>query len=239
MRTLIIIMLILIAFVPVFLLGFYIYKKDSEKEPKILLTKLFISGLLGSVIMIIMDFFIAIYYPNLYLLNTSFKAGYFLTFILVFLQIGLLEEIIKWFFIRIVGYDNKEFDQIYDIIVYCVFVGLGFAFFENMFYVLQGGIRVGILRGLLSVPAHAVYGVFMGYFLAKAKLSKTTFKHVIFIFLSIFIPTILHTLYDYILMFDGDIYLYIVILYMVILYTISFMIIDKFSKKKERLPKSN
>ena len=235
MRLMIIMLLITIALLPVLLLGYYIYKKDTEKEPKILLIELFLAGLIGSVLMIIFDIIIAIVYPDLYVFSNSYKAGYFLTFILMFLEVGLLEEAIKWFFIRIIGYNSPEFDQIYDIIVYCVFVALGFAFFENLFYVLQGGIRIGILRGLLSVPAHAVYGVFMGYFLGKAKLSKTRGDSFKFIFLSIFIPSVLHAIYDYILMFDGNLLFSILILYMAVLYFVAFKIVDKLSKDKKHL----
>ena len=235
MRALIIIALIILALFPVLLLGYFIYHKDSEKEPKILLVKLFLSGLIASVIMIIIDVLIAIGYPEIYLFNESFSAGYLLTFILVFLEIGLLEEAIKWFFIRIIGYDSPEFDQIYDIVVYCVFVALGFAFFENLFYVLQGGIRVGILRGLISVPAHAAYGVFMGYFLGKAKVNKDKKMHFIYLFLSIFVPAILHTIYDYILMFDGNTAFYITIVYMAIIFIVGFLIVNKLSKVKGHL----
>ena len=235
MRLMIIIFLIILALLPVLLLGYYIYKKDSEKEPKSLLIEFFLAGLIGSVLMIIFDIIIAIVYPELYVFSNSYKAGYFLTFILIFLEVGLLEEAIKWFFIRIVGYNSPEFDQIYDIIVYCVFVALGFAFFENLFYVLQGGIRIGILRGLLSVPAHAVYGVFMGYFLGKAKISKTRGSNFKYIFLSIFIPSVLHGIYDYILMFEGNVYFCILIVYMAILYFTAFKIVDKLSKEKKHL----
>lgn len=235
MRLIIIIMLIVIALLPVGVLGYYIYKKDSEKEPKLLLSKLFLSGLIASLIMIMFDVVLAIVYPDIYLFSSAYNEGYILTFILVFLEIGLLEEAIKWLFIRIVGYNSSEFDQIYDIVVYCTFVALGFAFFENLFYVLEGGIRIGILRGLLSVPAHAVYGVFMGYFLGKAKLSNNKKTYLGYIFLSIFIPSILHTIYDYILLLEGNVYFYILILYMGILYTFGFNIINKLSKNKNHL----
>ena len=228
-------MLIVIALLPVLLLGYYIYKKDSEKEPKTLLFKLFLSGLIASVLMIIFDIVMAVLYPDVYLFSDLYKGGYLLTFVLAFLEIGLIEESLKWVFIRLIGYNSPEFDQIYDIVVYCVFVSLGFAFFENLFYVLDGGIRIGILRGLLSVPAHAVYGVFMGYFLGRAKMSTIKTKRFKFIFLSIFVPSILHAIYDYILMFEDDRSFYILILYMVVLSAIAFNIINKLSKQKGHL----
>ena len=227
------IMLIIISMLPILLLGFYIYKKDSVKEPGTLLTKLFLAGLFASIIVIFMDVFIAISYPDLYLFNTSIKFNHYLTFLLVFLEIGLIEEAIKWFVIKVVAYDSPEFDQIYDIVVYSVFVALGFAFFENIFYVIGGGIKLGILRGLLSVPAHAVYGVFMGYFLGKSKLSKTKKYTFIFTVLSLLVPALLHTIYDYIILFDNSIAFYILIGYMALLYFSAYKIIEKLSGIKK------
>jgi RsiW-degrading membrane proteinase PrsW (M82 family) len=53
--------------------------------------------------------------------------------------------------------------------VYAVSVSLGFAAFENVLYVLGGGITVAVMRALLSIPGHAVFAVYMGYFYGKAK----------------------------------------------------------------------
>ena len=223
----------IISFLPVLLLGYYIYKKDSVKEPKTLLTKLVLCGLIASLLVIILDIVLTIVYPNLHVSNYSTDFSPYLLFILIFLEVGLLEESMKWFMIRIVGYDNPEFDQIYDIIVYCVFIAIGFAFFENLFYVLQGGLQAAVLRGLLAVPAHAVYGVFMGYFLGKAKLSKNKSSLIKYIFLSIFVPAVMHTIYDYILMFNSSYSFYILIGYMLILYVTAYKIDEKLKKKKK------
>ena len=40
-------LLLLVAILPVILLGLYIYKKDRNKEPSSLLVKLFVSGILS------------------------------------------------------------------------------------------------------------------------------------------------------------------------------------------------
>ncbi len=231
MRIIIFFALIIISFLPILLLGYYIYEKDTIKEPKKLLIKLFFSGFIISLLVIVINVIFAIHFRNLFLFNNSYKDDFVLTFSLAFIEIGFLEEFIKWFVIKKTGYNSPEFDQIYDIIVYCTFVSLGFAFFENIFYVLNGGIKIGILRGLLSVPAHACYGVFMGYFLGKAKINKGI-DTILYFILSILIPSFLHTLYDTILMFDGKLYFWILITYMTLLYIISFKIINNYSKGK-------
>ena len=58
----------------------------------------------------------------------------------------------------------------YDIVVYAVFVALGFAAFENILYVFDlQSIQVGIFRGLLAIPGHVCDGIAMGYYLSLAK----------------------------------------------------------------------
>ena len=74
---------------------------------------------------------------------------------------------------------DKNFDEYMDGIVYASFIGLGFACVENIMYVFsasaesfQTGIGTSITRALLSVPAHFLFGVVLGYFLSLAKFQK-------------------------------------------------------------------
>ena len=146
--------------------------------------------------------------------------------------VGLVEEGCKWFFTKKFGYDNKEFDEIYDIIVYSVFVSLGFACIENIFYVLQNGLGNAILRAIISIPGHTMFAVFMGYFFAKAKVSsinnneQLNKKNMIF---SILVPTVVHTLFDTFLM-CGGIYLAIFLFFDITMVVIGFITVDKVSK---------
>ena len=66
--------------IPVILLGLYIYSKDSVKEPKSLLLILFSSGLLSSVLVIIMNIITALLLPDLYLSDNYSKFGFFKLF---------------------------------------------------------------------------------------------------------------------------------------------------------------
>ena len=96
MRLIIILALIIISFLPVMLLGYYIYEKDTVKEPKRLLIKLFFSGFIISLLVVVINVLFAIHFPSLFLFNNSYKDSFILTFSLAFLEIGLLEEFIKW-----------------------------------------------------------------------------------------------------------------------------------------------
>ena len=160
--------LLVIAILPVILLGMYIYKKDKHKEPKSLLAKLFVSGILSCFIVIIVSTIAAIFFP---FINKSHTLMSFIEFCLyIFVFIALLEEACKWLMSYYIGYKNKEFDEVYDIIVYAVFVALGFAAFENILYVFDfQSIQVGIIRGVLAIPGHVCDGIAMGYYLSLAK----------------------------------------------------------------------
>ena len=225
-------LLIIISMIPVILLGFYIYSKDSVKEPKSLLLILFSSGLLSSFLVIIINIITALLLPDLYLSDNYSKFGFFKLFILIFLEVALVEEFCKWIMIRTIGYPHKDFDQLYDIIVYSAFVALGFAAIENIFYVLQGGITLGIYRALFSVPGHVAFGVFMGYYLGLTKIwqKKDKTKYILYMILSLLIPTLLHTIYNFFLMLEAFWYLIIFLGFIIILYVSAVKEIDKVSK---------
>lgn len=85
------------------------------------------------------------------------------------LGIGLVEEYSKYFFVRYYAYKKPAFNEPFDGITYCVIVSMGFATIENFMYVFQHGFGTAVLRMFLSVPAHAVFGVIMGYHLGLQK----------------------------------------------------------------------
>ena len=161
-------LLLIIAILPVILLGAYIYSKDRHKEPKLLLIKLFAAGIFSCFLVLILTYILVFFMP---FLTKEYTTMNFIEFtIYIFISIALVEEFCKWLMTYHFGYKNKEFDEVYDITVYSVFVALGFAAFENILYVFNiASIQVGILRGLLAIPGHVCDGVAMGYYLSLAK----------------------------------------------------------------------
>lgn len=89
--------------------------------------------------------------------------------------IGLIEEGVKFLVILTIVYRHREFNEVLDGIIYAVAASLGFATVENLFYVLSGGVGVGVARALLSVPGHAFFGAVMGYYLGIAPRSRRTY----------------------------------------------------------------
>ena len=72
---------------------------------------------------------------------------------------------------------QKAFDEPLDGIIYAVMVSMGFATLENIIYVLSHGFQTAIMRMFLSVPAHACFGVIMGYYVGMAKFSKSRVRY--------------------------------------------------------------
>lgn len=195
--------LVIAAIIPVVILCFYIYIKDNHKESLGLLAKLFFRGMLTVIPIVATEMLAQLFF-------STEKAGsnYVLLFINVFISVGIIEEFFKWSVTRKVGYNDREFDEIYDIIVYSVFVSLGFAVVENILYVLQNGMGNAIMRALTSIPGHTCFAISMGAYLAKAKIASLNNNKRLYkknVFLSLLVPTLLHTTYDF-FAFAGIVY---------------------------------
>ena len=222
--------LIFLSILPVYLVGRYIYNKDSVKEPKRLLVKLFMGGIGAFFVTIVSTLFLALFFPSL--LSEEMNMDLVSLFFHVFLGIALVEEFSKWIFVYKIGFNNKEFDQVYDMIVYAVFVSLGFACFENIFYVLENGMSTAIIRGLLAVPGHACDGVFMGYYLSLAKLSSIHGNDSLRkrnMFFSVLVPVLLHGFYDYCLFSQNVILILLFFVFIISLYIITSKRVSKMS----------
>lgn len=107
---------------------------------------------------------------------------------------ALGEETFKLLPVYILVCKNPNFNEQFDGIVYAVFVSLGFALAENIMYVFSNEINAGIAKVFAAIPAHAMFGIMMGYYLGLAKFSKKNL-----LLLAFFIPFLIHSIYDFIL----------------------------------------
>lgn len=167
----------------------YIYLKDKhEREPLSLLLTSFIYGVLSTFLTLAISLPLKLFLE----LKASDVVDQFFE---AFFKVALIEEFCKFFFVRFILYPNKNFNEPFDGIVYAVMVSMGFATLENVIYVFEYGFETGLLRMFTAVPAHATFGVMMGYYLGKAKFTHS--KQLYFAALALFIPTIFHGTYDY------------------------------------------
>lgn len=187
--------LLLVAVAPVFIIILYIYFKDKyEKEPKRLLLYSF---LLGAIVSIIITSIL--YYVFDMVLPLTNKTSVFQQFIKAFFVVGLVEEFSKYIIIRYFAQPNKAFNEPFDGIVYAVMVSMGFAATENIFYVLEGGYPTALARAFTAVPAHATFGILMGYFMGKAKFSN---NRIVLNLCGLLLAIIFHGAYDFFLFID-------------------------------------
>jgi len=180
-----------IALAPIFIILIYIYIRDKyEKEPISLLLK---SLALGAFIVIPVLF---VEYALMAVNPFTKNIGH--AFYEAFLVAASTEEIFKYLVLYFLIKKSKEFDEPFDGIVYAVFISLGFAAVENLMYVFDSGLNTGLVRAFTAVPAHAFFGVSMGYYFAKAKFKAKHKK--LNLQKALLIPILLHGLYDFILM---------------------------------------
>jgi RsiW-degrading membrane proteinase PrsW (M82 family) len=132
-----------------------------------------------------------------------------------FLSSSLLEEFFKWFILFFIIYPYVDFNEPFDGIVYGVAVSLGFATIENIFYLIANGVGNAMVRALLPVSSHALFGVIMGFYIGKAKFTEG--NKVKWVILSLLLPFILHGFYDYILL-SQEYCIYIIFPFMIFLW---------------------
>ena len=81
---------------------------------------------------------------------------------------------------------------------------------------LEGGIQTAITRALTAVPAHAIFGITMGYYLGIARMYKELRAN--YLGRALLVPIILHGMYDFILMVEIGWLLLLFIPYVILLY---------------------
>ncbi len=185
--------LLIIAIAPVLIILGYIYYRDKyEKEPLSLLIKGLISGMIIVIPVIISEQLIYSLLPYLFKNETGMAFGN------AFFVAALCEEGLKLIAVYQLIWRNKNFNERFDGIVYAVFVSLGFALVENTMYVFSNGLSTGLSRAFTAVPAHAMFGIMMGYYLGNARFFPI--KRPLYLMLAFGAPFLFHGLYDFILM---------------------------------------
>ena len=221
------VLLFLLSCIPGYFLLKYIYDKDTvEKESKSILTRCFCYGIASVFLAVMLEYFIDIPIESLFCKSKLYYV------IHCFIGIALMEEGSKYLVLRLITWKNKEFNYIFDAVVYAAFISLGFATFENVLYVISGGGSVAILRAVSSVPAHFFFSIYMGLFygISKRECVKER-NNTKYIVLTILIPTLVHGVYDYLLYMAtySLLYLFSWIAILIILYVVTFVKIKNLS----------
>ena len=179
-----------ITIVPSLIILLYFFISDKFKEPKSTIAIVFALGILICLPAGILNNFMSDNFGNP-------KNPNDLTY--SFLGPAWTEEILKFLILYTIVLKRSEFNEPMDGIVYGVTVSLGFATLENIYYVYlladyfeTTSMAMAIGRSFSAVPAHAVFGVFMGYFFMKYSFIKKK-DNLLFAFV---VPFVLHGCYN-------------------------------------------
>lgn len=166
----------LVASIASIILCIYTYHKDrTEKEPLSLLAALFcVSGILSipSVYIenilqrVIGDVFSDYFQIDItgIMKFTSSASAVSYNLIVSFLVVALIETAVKWAVLFLITHKNKNFNSLFDGLIYGVFVSLGFAVFDNIRFAWMNGWDMLLIRTATTTPIHMVVGVLMGVF---------------------------------------------------------------------------
>jgi len=204
--------LIFIALAPVVIIAVYIYIRDKyEHEPiGILLTTLVAGALICFPIMYFEKLMVDLpIHPNSKLGDAAYTA---------FAVASFVEESFKYLALFLLIWNNKNFNEKFDGIVYAVFISLGFAAVENIMYVSSFGQSVGYMRAITAVPAHAIFGVAMGYYFGIAKFYPI--KRKLFLKLAFLVPFLFHGFYDFILMSEHKYLMFVYVPFIILMWYI-------------------
>jgi RsiW-degrading membrane proteinase PrsW (M82 family) len=188
--------LLALAIAPGLAICIYIYWKDKfDPEPKKLLLLAFALGLASTIPAAIIES--AINKLGIIYANSVFKTALY-----SFVGVAFIEEAVKFFVVFRFLYPKKDFDEPFDGITYAVMASMGFATLENIAYTIDYGVGTGVLRMFTAVPAHASFGVIMGYFMGLARFDEE--RSNTYLAYALFIPALFHAAYDFPLLLSPD-----------------------------------
>ena len=118
-----------------------------------------------------------------------------------FVLAGAVEELSKWVMLVAAVYAWREFDEPMDGLLYGVAIALGFATFENFLFLSSRGLAIAWERAIFAVPAHALFGGCMGFYVGCAKFTPADGTHLrrfwLAMALSLLVPVGFHGAYDF------------------------------------------
>lgn len=177
----------------------YIYRKDSyDREPKRYLLLSFFLGMLSVIPAFILETAGKFIFGDMGRVSSIQFYAFF-----AYVVVAASEEASKFAMVKWYAYPKKHFDEPFDGIMYAVMVAMGFATVENIMYVQKSGFGTAIIRMFLSVPAHAAFGVIMGYYIGLAKFNKE--KSIFYLSTGLLLAIFFHGTFDLFLFLQDSI----------------------------------
>ena len=154
---------IALALLPAIILLYYTYQQDKlQREP----VKMIVKGFFWGCLSVFCSLFISLPSMRIGLFPDEINS-FWDAFRTSFFGAAIPEETAKLLCLFLFLRKNPYFDERMDGIVYAVCVGMGFAAFENIEYLVAAGtdwVTTGIGRSLTAIPGHFGFAVLMGYY---------------------------------------------------------------------------
>lgn len=225
---------------PLYLL-WKVYQYDRiEKEPPRLLLTVFLLGMASTLPAGILETIGQVVLTSVFHLNPETGAGGVPVFNLVFyfLVVGGAEELVKYYAMKIPTWRSRDFDYVFDGVVYGVTSALGFATLENILYVMDSGLLTAGVRAWTAIPLHCITGIFMGHFYGIARAAdvwndaavrrKMTRR-------SILLPLLIHGAYDFIATSENEILTLFFFVYILILDVVALRALKRYAGRDVRM----
>lgn len=228
------VLLVALGLLPSFLWMLFFYRQDCHPEPKYLITKTFLMGIIISPIAVLLQM-------GFSHIGSLGPIDYFIADgSLFFLWAAFVEEFVKYYAVRIIALTDPAFDEPVDAIIYMMMAGLGFAAIENILYLftaIHNGIQTTIiiwaLRSVGSTLLHALSSGLVGYFLALSWFFQGHRKKLLIV--GLFVATLFHFTFNLFLA-AADNELRGLLLSVGLLCVMAFLVFLLFAKIKRRSP---
>ncbi|MFN0072364.1 MAG: PrsW family intramembrane metalloprotease [Chloroflexota bacterium] len=157
--------LLILAVAPAVFWMWWFYRKDRfDPEPRGLIVKIFLLGMLPVLPAGIVEIVLFNVFP--FVSGTGLVAIALANLFIV----GPVEEVGKYLVVRRWALRHPAFNEPLDGIVYAAAAALGFAALENFFYLIDNGAWLILIRGPLSTLNHVLFAAIWGYAVGMASV---------------------------------------------------------------------
>lgn len=191
----------LFAILPGFIWLLFFLNKDNKPEPKRVILKVFIVGML----MTFPVFFIE--YGLINLLDKLNLGNDLFYFVQYFFVVGVAEELFKYFAFKLTAQKSQYLDEPIDVPMYMIIAALGFATAENVllfsqktFAFLIEPASLAIIRFVGANFLHALCSGIFGFYIAIS-FYRTKKRHFLF-WGGFLIAVIIHGIFDFFLKYS-------------------------------------
>lgn len=193
--------LISLGFIPSLVWLALFLRKDCHPEPKSLLIKTFLLGIVIAPLVILLQWLASYLFSSLGFTKLISQTFSF------FIWGAFIEEYMKYWAVKVSVLQNPEFDEPPDAMIYLIAAALGFAAIENiliLFNVVPDGatqaISVWALRFTGATLLHALASAIVGFFLGLSWFYDHHKKK--FLAAGIFIASIFHLIFNLVIFLE-------------------------------------